>query len=235
MGVVYNTAGIVTDGLVLALDAANSKSYPGSGTTWFDLSGNGYGNNLVGATTHSTNPSRFDTNATLTTELNHLSTSSQLTFNDGSEYTWDFYVKLRESASATYHSLLGRGSTSPWLSLYANNTNGTNWDIRYRQSDGTYINSSQITDYNIQNNWANITLSVASSRNVNIYLNGSFRQTINPTTTLFYINRIAGGYSSGGFYYAFQGSIAYFRVYNKALNSSEIQQNFNALRGRYGI
>ena len=32
---------IVTDGLVLALDAANHKSYPGSGTTWYDLSGNG--------------------------------------------------------------------------------------------------------------------------------------------------------------------------------------------------
>jgi hypothetical protein len=40
MGIAYNPR-TITDGLVLCLDAANSKSYPGSGTTWTDLSGNG--------------------------------------------------------------------------------------------------------------------------------------------------------------------------------------------------
>ena len=46
MGVAYNSK-IVTDGLVLCLDAGNSKSYPGSGTTWTDLSGNGNNGTLV--------------------------------------------------------------------------------------------------------------------------------------------------------------------------------------------
>ena len=39
---------IVTDGLVLCLDAANKDSYPGSGTTWYDLSGNGYNSTAAG-------------------------------------------------------------------------------------------------------------------------------------------------------------------------------------------
>ena len=46
MGVAYNSR-IVTDGLVLALDAGNTKSYPGSGTTWTDLSGNGRNGTLT--------------------------------------------------------------------------------------------------------------------------------------------------------------------------------------------
>ena len=233
----YAGPDVVENGLVLALDAGNTRSYPGSGTTWNDLSGHGYGGSLVGATTYSTSPSRFDTNATLITEQNHLSTSSEITLADASEYTWDFYVKLRSSAQATFHSLLGRinNNTNPWLSLYADNTSGTSWYIRYRQSSGTYTNGTSITDYNIQNNWANITLSVNSSRNVNIYLNGVFRETLNPVSTLFYVGRIAGGYGSGGNFYSFQGSIASFKMYNRALTASEIRQNFNALRGRFGI
>ena len=53
---------IVEDGLVLALDAGNTKSYPGSGTTWTDLSGNGNNGTFVGTTTFdsSTNSISFD-------------------------------------------------------------------------------------------------------------------------------------------------------------------------------
>ena len=48
MGVAYNTS-IVTDGLVLCLDAANAKSYPGTGTTWYDISGNNNNATLYGS------------------------------------------------------------------------------------------------------------------------------------------------------------------------------------------
>ena len=52
MGVAYNSR-IVTDGLALCLDAANSKSYPGSGSTWTDLSGNGNNATLTNGPTYS--------------------------------------------------------------------------------------------------------------------------------------------------------------------------------------
>jgi hypothetical protein len=234
MGLAHSPS-IVMNGLVLALDAGNTKSYPGSGTTWTDLSGNGYGGSLVGATTYSTSPSRFDTNATLITEANHLSTSSLITFADASEYTLDFWVKLRSGATATYHSLAGRGTSAPWLTLFTNNTAGNSWYLTYREDiSGTYNNGSTQT-YNIQQNWINITVSVNSNRNLNFYFNGTFSETKTPTSTLFYVNRIAGGYASGGNAYALQGSIASSKMYNRTLTASEIQQNFNAIRSRYGI
>ena len=224
---------IVTDGLVLALDAGNTKSYPGSGTNVSDLSGNGNDVTLFGATSYSSSPSRFETNATSRTDQNYL-TIQQITFADGSEYTFDYWVKLNGLADATYNSLTGRNATNPWISLYPTNTNGTSWNVRYRQYGGTYYNTSNIS-YDIKNNWGNITLSVDSSRNVGVYLNGEFQENVNPTTTLFYVSVIAGGYDSGGSYYALQGSIASSKIYNKALTASEIKQNFNALRGRFGI
>ena len=52
MAISYNPR-TITDGLVLCLDAANSKSYPGSGTTWTDLSGNGNNGTLVNGPTYS--------------------------------------------------------------------------------------------------------------------------------------------------------------------------------------
>jgi len=199
----------------------------------YDLSGKSNHAVLFGTTSYSSFPSIFETNATSRTDQNYL-TTQQITFADGSEYTFDYWVKLNGLADATYNSLTGRNSTNPWISLYPTNTNGTSWNIRYRQSGGTYYNTSNIS-YDIKNNWGNITLSVDSSRNVRVYLNGEFQETVNPTTTLFYVSVIAGGYSSGGNYYALQGSIASSKIYNKALTASEIQQNFNALRGRFGI
>lgn len=233
VGTNYNPK-IVTDGLVLCLDAANPKSYPGSGTTWTDLSGNGYGGSLNGSVSYSSSPSKFDTNAVDRLTQDYLTTSSQIVFNDLSSYTFDFIVKLRSSAQATYNSLTGRLATHPWISIYPVDTTGASWNIRYRQSGGTYISTSNV-NYNIQNNWANIVLSVDTSRNLNFYLNGILQETINPTTTLFYVDLIGGGYSASGNYYALQGSIASCKMYNKTLSEQEIQQNFNAIRGRFNI
>ena len=199
----------------------------------YDLSGKSNHAVLFGTTSYSSSPSRFETNATSRTDQNYL-TTQQITFADGSEYTFDYWVKLNGLADATYNSLTGRNSTHPWISIVPTDTNGTSWNVRYRQSGGTYYNTSNIS-YDIKNNWGNITLSVDSSRNVGVYLNGEFQETVNPTTTLFYVSVIAGGYASGGNYYALQGSIASSKIYNKALTALEVKQNFNALRGRFGI
>ena len=61
MGIAYNPK-IVTDGLVLALDAANPKSYPGTGSTWFDLSGRNNHHSIIGSPTFANN--RFTLNET---------------------------------------------------------------------------------------------------------------------------------------------------------------------------
>lgn len=225
---------IVTDGLILYVDAASVKSYVGSGTSWNDLSGNGNNGTLVGATSYATSPARFDTNATSITDQSYLSNSPQLTFADGSEYTFDFYVKLRSGAGTVHQSLLGRLLTHPWLSVRPQNSNGTTWKIYYREFGATYYNTIDI-NYDLQNNWGNIIITADSSRNVRVYLNGVLMDTINPTTTLFYVNTIMGGYYAGSNYYPFQGSMASCKLYTKLLTESEILQNYNATKGRFGL
>jgi hypothetical protein len=225
---------IITDGLVLIMDAGNVKSYPTTGIPWKDLSGNGNGGNLVGTTTFSTNPARFDTNVTNITTAGHLTTPTDITFADGTPYTFDFMVRLRSGAGATFQSLTGRGATNPWLTIFPTTTAALSWNVRYRQSGGTYILSSNIF-YDLQTNWGNITLSVQSNREVKIYVNGEYKTSVFPTTTLFYVSRLAGGYTSDGNFYDWQGSIAMCKMYNRALDDGEIFQNFNAVRGRFGL
>mgnify|MGYP003963999521 FL=1 len=226
---------IIRDNLSFYVDAANIDSYPGSGSTWTDLSGNGFGNALFGATTYSTSPDKFDTNATDHLTADHLSLNATITYADASAYTFEFVVKLRASATATYQGLVGYGSTNPWLTLYANNTSGSSWDLRFRDNAAAYNTFSDITDYNIQNNWAHIAIVVGTDRNMLFYLNGAWKQTKALTTSLCRVQRICGGYSSGGNYYSLQGSMALSRGYTSDLSATEILQNFNATKDRFSI
>lgn len=226
---------IVTNGLVLSLDAADRNSYVSGSATWVDLSGNGWGGSLIGSASFSSTSDRFDTNCTTITDTGYLSTSSQLVFADASSYTFDFWVKMRANAEITAHSLLGRGASTPWLPIYTTSTNGLSWYLRFRESGGVYNNFSIITDINIQN-WTNVTMTADTSRNLSLYVNGIFRETINtPITTLFNVSRIAGGYSSGGNLYNFQGSLTSSKLYNTTLSAAEIQQNYNALKSRFNL
>jgi len=214
MALQYANGKIVTSGLILALDASDRNSYVSGSTTWTDVSGNGWGGSLIGS-------------------AGYLTPSSQITFADASSYTFDFWVKMRPSAQVTAHSLLGRGSSSPWLPIYTGTTTGFNWYLRFRDSAAVYNNFSTITDTNIQS-WTNITMTADTSRNLSLYVNGVFRETIVVTTTLFYVSRIAGGYSSGGTQYNFQGSISSAKFYNRNLSATEIAQNYNAQKSRFG-
>ena len=234
MAVQYANGKIVTNGLILALDASDRNSYVSGSTTWNDLSGNGWGGSLIGSASFSSGPNRFDTNCTTITDNGYLSTSSQLTFADASSYTFDFWVKMRANAEITGHGLLGRGTTNPWLPIYTTSTNGLSWYVRFRDNAAVYNDFTIITDTNIQN-WTNITITADTSRNLNLYVNGVFRQTIALTTSLFNVSRIAGGYSSGGNLYNFQGSLASSKFYNRTLQAQEVLQNYTAQKSRFGL
>jgi hypothetical protein len=86
--------------------------------------------------------------------------------------------------------------------------------------------------------WTQVVFSVNASRAINYYINhaaGTFTNINTATNTLFTINRLAAGYSSGGNYYAFDGNIGSINIYNRALSAAEVSNNFEALRGRFGI
>ena len=225
MAISYNPA-IVRDGLVLCLDAANSKSYPGSGTTWTDLSGRGNTGTLVNGVGYS------------------ASNGGSLSF-DGS----DDYVQISNNVSPG----TGDFAISVWVYKTETVTNRYIWD--FGSNGGTFSSGTSIAQgfryynptlgasvlytsgpvHNI-NTWYNIVISRISGTTY-FYSNGSLINSvadagnIGSWGTTLYIGRYGG---SGG--YEHQGSISSFLVYKgKGLTATEIQQNYNALKGRFGL
>ena len=216
MGVTYNPK-IVTDGLVLALDAANVKSYPGSGTTWTDMSGNGNNVTLTNGPTFSSDNGGsivFDgVNDTAT-----LSNPSTL-----SNYTLSLWINIISYSGE--RQLFSRVDESLGITTYGG---------KYMIYNGN-INSSNISIVN--NVWKNV-LVTTSGLSVILYLNGQVDSTWNNGRSI-----TNGSCSLCSFYPDANGNnarnlnarLSNFQLYNRALSATEISQNFNALRGRYGI
>jgi len=224
---------VITDGLVLALDAADVSSYPGSGTTWTDLSGNGNNGtltNMDGTNFNSANGGSLTFDGT--NEYVNCGNPSSLNFGTGN-FTLSF---------VTYTTAYGFQGGS-----YVGKGNGTTIGFDFRDANfyvygtlGLIARGSFLATLNV---WQihTIVYDSSSSPYVKFYKNGTYTgasTTNNPanissiTTSLPF--RIGLSVAGGTTRY-FNGRIPSVQVYNRALTASEIQQNFNALRGRYGI
>jgi hypothetical protein len=227
---------IVTDGMVLCLDAGNSKSYPGSGTTWTDLSGNGNNGTLIsGPTFNSDNGGSIVLDGS-NDYVSHT-TSDGDSLDLTTEGTWGCWFNGTSIA-------VGSISSSADY-LISKNTNGGSLDQQFSIAISTtefvvafHETFSNDGRYNFSNGiWYNMVGSYDSST-IKAYVNGVqvFEQSavgLNATHKAnFALGRRADG-GSGTFY--FNGKIAQASVYNRALSAAEIQQNFNAHRGRFGI
>jgi|DEB0MinimDraft_10_1074344.scaffolds.fasta_scaffold35847_3 hypothetical protein len=235
MGVTYNPR-IVTDGLVLALDAGNTKSYPGSGTTWTDLSGNGNNGTFVGTTTFdsSTNSISFDSgsNTYVQTPFNSLLTDISIS-------VW-FNAEVQDSDSGSGLRpivMLGNFLTQGPLeiSMLRNgiaDVGKMRFEIGSDAPAYRYVTNERYDDQN----WHNAVL-VKDNTTMNVYIDGNLEVSqVNDNDILYDTSialRIGGGTSSTA--RRFLGKVATTSVYNKALTATEIQQNFNATRSRYGI
>jgi hypothetical protein len=228
LAITYNPR-IVTDGLVLCLDAGNTKSYPGSGTTWTDLSGKGNTGTLTnGPTFSSANGGSivFDgsndgvqlpgTNLS----LNQMTISS---WNYSTDYVQNghLFEKTTDGTTNTQYSLLL----------------GTDGNIRFRTFGLRFSLDLAAPMTAVNNQWNNIVATWDGTYK-KIYVNGVLTATSDVlidsvtanSTGPAYIG-IAGNFSAN----PFNGRISNTTIYNRALTASEVQQNFNALRGRFGV
>jgi hypothetical protein len=231
MGVSYNPQ-IVTNGLVLCLDAANTKSYPGSGTTWTDLSGNGNNGTLVNGVGYDVDSLSFD--GVNDYVLVNANTSS-----------------IPYGSSPRTVSIWFYTNTTTWvenlsnLFFYGAGNDGNAFGIDFSTypSMEVYTWGSETNDFLFsttysQVGWKNITVTYNGATTILIYENGVFTQTFalpsvrNTTTSDVYIGAINPSALDEWYY---DGRIATTQIYNRALTATEIQQNFNALRGRFGI
>lgn len=237
MGVTYNP-GVVTNGLVLCLDAGNTKSYPGSGTTWTDLSGNGNNGTLVNTPTYNTS-GYFDFDYTQSENVTFSNTSS-LQFLNRLPYTLEAWVyPTRNPGANNWTGIFDResnaGSGRDGYNLYFLGSVGTDtYFFTERFTSGTYNQSSVTLSQSITvNNWHHI-VGTYDGTTLSLYRNGSLVGT--PATTTGNITNTSKSLTigvRGGNY--FGGRISNTKIYNRALTTTEIQQNFNALRGRFGV
>lgn len=229
---------IVTGGLIYYADANNYQCYSGqtntTGTTYNDLIGISSGS-LSGNTTFKTGPNRFDTNNTsATTQVGYLTLTPTITFNDGSEYTFDTWVRIEDNptGSTSTNSLIGKGALYPYIYLSIAGT--SSWRPVYREnSGGTAHLFTSMTSPILVNIWNNITFVITSSREVKLYVNGIYNSSVNPVSTYFQVTRIIGGYQTGGIVNPFLGSMTQFKIYNRSLSDVEVLQNYNAIKTIY--
>jgi len=221
MAVGYNPR-IVTDGLVLALDAGNTKSYPGSGTTWTDLSGNGNNGTLNGPT-YSDGSIVFDGINDYISLVDNLGDPQQFSVS-----FWCYPTELNVDAGNNYRRIfLTLGSTTNTTNVILIEQGG---NISFRIPGGSTDNF-QASGFSGINQWGYVTC-VYNQSHRQIYFNGVFKSQLAEAgvTVDFGSPQIVDTSNQ-----IFKGNIAIFKIYNRALTASEIQQNFNALRGRFGI
>jgi len=221
MGVSYNTK-IVTSGLVLCLDAANRKSYPGSGTTWTDLSGRGNNGTLENSPSYSSsNGGSLLFNGSTQRTICGNATNLQITV--GTISAW-FNAT---NGNSSYNGIIAKQNA--WGLFVADNVLvAYDWGNNAERSTGITVGNSS---------WNYVAMTFTESvgtpsNNAIVYLNG--RPVL--TTTIKNLNNaiqvMVGEANAGQF---FGGNIAQASIYNRVLSASEVQQNFNTLRGRYGI
>ena len=233
MAVQYAFGQIVTNGLVLALDAADRNSYVSGSTTWGDVSGNGNGGVILGPTYNSSNGGAlFFPSASNA----YVSGSNPNLPSGNSAFTKSVWVYsgYKGNSGNDHPNIISWGANS------TNNKNGlalqTNALNNAQLLQWFFANDYSCSISDITNTWANVTV------------------TYNPPTLIFYVNAVSqstqtvtgtpnvtgntnleiGRYTTAT-NYNFSGSISNVQVYNRALSAAEVRQNYNAQKARFGL
>jgi len=237
MGIAYNPR-IVTDGMVLALDAGNTKSYPGSGSTWTDLSGINNAS-LNGATFSSFGGGSIEFDGTNDyVDLGgktYIGSGEIETGEANGNYTLEAWINVRSSQGTATNADSIIGSTSTYGVGMQVGISGSSPRINYGARGTSNFYSSTFS----YNTWTHVVLSRIGGTSVRTYLNGQF-DISNAATNL----EVAAGQSYGGMQIGnssprvtgyYDGYIAIARIYKIGLTDEQVKQNFNATRSRFGI
>ena len=241
---------IITNGLVLYLDAANKKSYPGTGTTWTDLSGNGYNATLTnGPTFDSANGGSIVFDGA--NDYAEIANNSGYACTSGSIEYWVNAIDQRgfilyggTSTSQNFYILHGNSTgafANESISVFARNTSTVGYSSYYRNGESWLIGQ----------NWVQVvhTLDGVSNKT---YVNGSpvsvtypnpsisYTSTPNSTQTGFWLDTISSGaLRIGGRYTAsalpYKGKISILKIYKDPLTDADVLTNYNANKSRFGL
>jgi hypothetical protein len=225
----------VTNNLVLYYDPSNTSSYPGSGTVINDLSGNG----LNGTMSNITFTSPY---------FSYNGSSSQVSVPDNAllepesgSWTMEswFYVNSFSSASVVLGKFDDGGLSQDVSYSIRINTSGSIFAQFSNGAPATFVNS---TGYTVSlNTWYQVVYVWTNSgivKTLETFINGVSIGTVNHTFTsiLNSTNPLyLGSYNGGEFPQWFNGRTGISRLYNTALTSSQVLQNYNANKSKYGL
>jgi len=213
---------IVRDGLVLAFDSTDINSYPGSGTTWYDLSGNGNDGILTNGPTFNSENGGSIVFDGIDDSVSLNKNASQLGFANNS-----FTVIIWYNANVTTND-------SPLFST--NGGGGNTWlhyNLRGHLHMGFYSNDTQ-DGVPLTNTiyCAVFVYDITGTGTQSIYVNGVLNaSTPNHSPLQNGANFKIGGQYSG----VYNGKIYQVIAYNRVLTATEVLQNYNAQKGRYGL
>jgi hypothetical protein len=217
--------GVITNGLVLSLDAGFTPSYPSTGTTWYDLSPSGNNGSLINGS-------------------NYLTTNGGVIDLDGS----DDYINIPFTGSTTQNYTftivmkcdnMSTGGSEPRQTLFGLSQNGNQayqqFDLEIWGNSGIGFrgngNSGEGTNFfsygwttNGDANTINLYTVTLNSTGHKTYVNGKLTTTVNQNSTSDFNSITLGTRGSGGNYW--NGQCFYFSVYNRILSDSEISQNY---------
>jgi len=225
---------IVTNGLVLCLDAADKKSYPGSGTVWKDRSGNGNHVTLVNAPTYSSSNGGILT-------LNGTNNYAVTIFSMIKVNNYGASIKVLYELSSDFNS-----RSDSFVDSFSDNSIGFNFEVISTLKGNMGYNIA-VYDKTILNDlgWHSHCLIHDTSQSLKenlIFSDGLLKSELsNPLSG--YPNNNTNNFGNQSFYIGSRGGNSFFSpvsisciyVYNRTLTPQEIKQNFNATRGRFGI
>jgi hypothetical protein len=229
---IRGTTAIVKDGLVLCLDAANTKSYPSSGSVWYDSSGLANNGTL-------TNSPTFTSSSLGEISLN--GTTQYAAFGNKFNYTNNItlcswvYLTAYAAAGGDRTIMTKAESGAYFLSIQTSAGGGSAYFFWEGYMGGAYRALTGTTPVSL-NKWYFVAATYDGS-NLKLYLNGTLDGTLaysgNFTiTSQPFCLGVNPGTTYGSY---FAGKIAHASVYDRALTFNEISQNYNATRTRFGI
>jgi len=231
----YNyTGGIITDGLVLNLDAAKVDSYPGTGTTWRDLSGNNNNGTLTNGPTFSGIGKQASIVFDGTDDYVDCGTSIRSVLHGNAGITFEGWYNLANITTDDGLFTIRASGDGNWF--WNIRPGGADFWVGYSTSTATNVVSITNPFTGRLNTWTHIATSFTSGSLVT-YLNGA---AVNTTSIGGTVNITAGATFAVGSYttpgtYSMQGNVGSFKTYSRNLSATEVLQNYNATRGRFGV
>ena len=214
---------IVTNGIVLALDAADKSSYPGTGTTWRDLSGNSNNGTLTNGPTFSA-----ANGGSIVYDGVDDTVSCNLVTSDANNVTMEAWFKATTLPGDRGLMLNGNGGSSGYgLQFGACGTAGTTLYVFFGGLNCNVVSYGTL----VTNTWYQAVYTRTTSPGISniLYINGISRSTNTSSNP----NAPAGSTLIG--HSAFNGNISIARIYNRALTATEVLQNYNATKSRFGL